>query len=249
MRGRVAILSLIFFGMLPAAAAAAKTPAGIHLSWSIASNQVDAGTGPTITYSVTGLVKGERFYLDRRVGTGQVWQAVATLPLKNGSGAVVAPPLQQGAFRYRLAVYNSRHRLARVSTTKSVYSYATVSLLTIASGSTQTVQVGDQLFTYVASDSSGTNIGQTNTILSMQRTTCRAIMLQVATTETVFGDGTGTSGGSTLLSLIQQSADPQSLTVDGGTTATFSGSLNGGPWALEDSTTAYELDAPDGDSF
>lgn len=203
--------------------------------------QIDAGTAPTFTFSA-GRSAGA-LVLQKQVGSAKVWRSVAR-PTRR-AGVIVAPKLAQGAHHYRLARVRGRVVFRR-SPAVLVRAYANMSLSRIHPGSGGTLNFQEHLFVY---DVSTLNNGVAPchcvpplapdhmVLASMSATTCRSADLTVVAPWA--SDGLGGSDSATI---VQATADPQTVTVASGSpTGSLRAALTGGPWELDASTVSANV--------
>jgi hypothetical protein len=216
---------------------AAYAAVRVSISWKFATGRIEAGGSPTATFNVH-FPRGDRAVLEKQVGGAHKWVGVAALHLRHGgNGSIEAPPDQQGAYRYRIAVLHGHHTVA-VSKVLTIYAYGNVALATIVGHGTNVVSVNGQPFTYAvgifATETSGgvDSTPQIDTLVSMSHTTCRSISLRLAAPT----PNAGESGGTVSASVTQENADATTVNLTGNQIAPLSAALTGAAWQLNASS-------------
>jgi hypothetical protein len=214
---------------MSAARAATATPKPTA-SFAFKHDRVKANTKLVLTYRTAHLPAGAKDYLQRQFGSAHVWKNV--MLLKAASGTATAPGVQIGKYAYRMHVTKSGKVLVN-SRTRSLYSYGTVALSTLCADeyvecSTNTVQIGDHVFSYVLTGANA--YPDYSTVLKLTSTSCNSMDLQFGTDDT-------TSGAEAYIEVIQTSSDPEYGSTPISTIGTFTGGLDGGPFYLEVSET------------
>lgn len=215
-------LAVSAVAVLPSAAAAPAAKRAI-ITVAAASVAIDAGTSPVLNYTVTRFRSGAKILMQRQYGTAGVWKTVGKLTA--ASGSFTAPAVGQGEFVYRVAVKQRKRILA--ARTALVRAYAPVSMETFLNDSSSTTQIGTRLFRYVLS---WTGLSSSISV-SADDHTCRHLSLEV-----------GLSGGnssSTLVTVVQEAADPASVTVPKGEVKTLEVDLAPGAFQVTHSNSAY----------
>jgi hypothetical protein len=121
-----------------------------EVSFRFASSSVAATTeAPRVHYTVTGVPRGGRAVLQRKVGTAGVWRTV--LRLGRHRHHALAPAVGMGVWRYRVAIKNSSgHTLA--TKRRRLRSYAHLPLGDYVQPSLfggGSIVVGDRTFPYL----------------------------------------------------------------------------------------------------
>lgn len=162
--------------------------------------RVGQGEQTTVRWSVSGRPKGGSVLLQRTYGTSGTYRTIKKVGW-SGSTKVTAP--SRGRYRYRIVVRDS-HRRTRATVATTLYSYANIQLSTLASDSTDTINVGGALFRYVfARGDSGYR-----TYLRLDSTTCRGGSLDIAKT--------GGAGNTGAVTFVQEFGDEQTFEVTTG---------------------------------
>lgn len=243
-----AVLAAITAGALAlgqAAPALAAKPmsaaAKPRVSFSFKNNRIQSSAHPVVRYTSAHLPFGSKLELQRQFGTARVWKNVVLL--KGRSGTQTIAKVQMGRYRYRIRVV---HRTSTVvlSATKQLYSYGRVTLADLCNESnnsievrnanncsTQTVQVGEHIFTYLIEDSPPGWPSTSTEVTSSGKTSCRNISIQFAL------DNNAPSQDVAYVQVIQSSADQQSKSVGTAVIGNAYFSLDGGPWYLNIATS------------
>ena len=183
----------------------------------VSTTQVETGAAFTATYSVGHIPLHSKVVLQRTFGTARAWRTEKVLVAKTlkakYAGAVATTAPVMGSYGYRVLVLSSKGK-ALATAGRNLHVYDNVPLATILNTTTSTEQIGTSLFRYATYD--GSTDG--NRFLHFDSTTCRSANFVIA------ADG-GSNGGS--LSVVQETADPFSLAVGPGTTASGTVLLSG----------------------
>lgn len=196
--------------------------------------RVNQGSKPVVIYSTSHLPAHSVIYLQREFGSAHVWENVEHLKFRNGT--VTAPGVQMGMYNYRVRV-TARGKVVVTSRTRPLYSYGRVALNAFCNesevgycGSPETIQIGQVVFTYVLANYEPNSYPTYSDVLELNSTSCDAISVQYATTDT-------SSGDYAYFEVIQARSDPQYGQTPVVTIGTFHATLDGGPFYLEDSET------------
>jgi hypothetical protein len=240
------LLAVVTLGALaigqaaPAVAGPASASARPRVSFSFKNNRIRSTQRPVVRYTSANLPFRSKLELQRQFGTARVWKNVVLL--KGRSGTQSVPAVQMGRYRYRVNVTH-RSSTVVVSATKLLYSYGRVTLADLCNEpstsiivhntncNTQTVQVGEHIFTYLIEDSPP-GWPNTNTEVTVSaKTSCRTISIQFAL------DNNANSQDLAYVQVVQTSSDPQSKSVGTGAIGDAYFSLDGGPWYLNIATS------------
>jgi hypothetical protein len=225
------VFSLVSFA---ASAAQAAVPASTHptATFTFKHSKVDRNVKPVLTYSTSHLPTRSVIYLQRQFGTAHVWENVEKL--KAAKGTTTAPGVPMGKYGYRIRVLHKGKAIA-YSHIRYLYSYAKVQISALCadyyggSCGSQTVQIGQTIFTYVM-DNCCSTYPSYQTDLQFNTTSCDALTVTFATQDT-------SSGARAYVEVIQSRSDPQYGSTPIATIGTFHAKLDGGPFYLESSET------------
>jgi hypothetical protein len=209
-----------------------------------AGGRVNAGKGFTVTYNSSGVPSGTTVFLQHQVGTAHVWKSVAAR--RAPSGVIHAPGITIGKYLYRLFATVGKKPVS--SAAVSLYSYGSVSLLTVCNAlnnlgdvnnfgqsnaqcGSGTTQIGSGDYTYVASDTEyGDQYPTYGWFMKAPRSTCRSATL-------TFADNDQPNGTTYYVQMIQSKTGPESASTPPQTIGTFKPRLDGGSWILNISHT------------
>jgi hypothetical protein len=221
------LLSLTGMALAPAGSLAAQPAVAdatsgrsTSVAFHFVSTQIDANTQPTVVYAAHKPRHGKILF-QRKIG-----KHYSTIShLKGGSRTYVAPAVPQGRFAYRILV-KDRHGHVVAQQKKSLNAYAPVALSTLLSSSTSTVNIAGREFRYVLSQTNYAN----GVIMKVDSTSCRSIDLQVGADTGYYSDTTPS-----VISFIQENADPASFDAYSNTVAEQTFGILGGSWEIDES--------------
>jgi hypothetical protein len=215
---RFAVAVAVAGVLVPSAGAASAQAAARPLAaLKVSAIQVETGAKFTATYSVGHIPLHSKVLLQRTFGTARAWKTEKVLIAKtlkakySGAIAVTAPVM--GSYGYRVEVVSSKSK-ALVAAGRTVHVFGDVPLATILNVTTSTEQIGTSLFRYATYSSSEYG----NRFLHFDSTTCRSATFAIAA-------DAGGNGGS--VSVVQETADPFTLPVGAGLTASGTVLLSG----------------------
>lgn len=214
-------------------AVAAPRPAA---SLGIPTQQVNAGTPFTITFSSTRLPSGTVLYLQKQVGTAHVWQVASKL--RGTAGTATVSGALMGVHKYRLAALQ-RNRVVAVSAPKPLYSYGPVTMTTICRAiqipcSSGVETIGPTLYEYAEGPNAPGNTypeWEQNGTFKANHTTCRSATITFAFYRVP-------ASGRAYVRLLQARSEPQeAATMSPTEVGTFNVTFDEGPWYLSNATS------------
>ena len=188
-----------------------------EVSFKFAASHIDAGTGPTISYTAAGVPRGGKVLVQRSYG--RKLKTVKSVPA--GTGTITLPAVGQGKYTYRLAITDSSGETVASSEHK-LYAYADVTLATFLEDSTSTVQIGDHVFRYVISSRN-----DRDEIIKVNGSSCDQFTMDVGADTSYYDDTNPTT-----ISVIQERADVQSFNVSPNSTSQATIGLAKGAWQV-----------------
>jgi hypothetical protein len=236
---------ILMTGIAPIASSA--TSARPWIKFALVNSHVSAGNqiAGTITYSV--LPAGTRVFIERSTGPSESPQEVVRLGAM-GSGTRIVKLHGQFAGKYRFAAIATGKNGKQISRSawQQLFSYSDVplSILCLDPGATiggnwcqgGNVQVGPNLFAYAIEGNVDYNKPPSyGIIINFPANTCRSMSLSIAM------DSNGSQPGDTAtVQVIQETTGPQTMTVEQGVVNTFPVNLDGGPFYVENASTAND---------
>lgn len=209
----------------PAQAVTPPSKSRPSVSWSFASTSIDAGASPMVNYASRKLPPRTKLMLQRQFGTSGTWRTVAAL--SGRSGSFVAPAVGQGRYVYRVAAVQRKKKVL-AKRTGTLYAYAPVSLQTFLNiSSSQTTEIGGRLFRWVKSWNALTS----STVFSVDSHTCRTLSLEAGLT--------GGNSETALVEIVQEAADPSSMTLFKDQVSSVQVPLASGALEVSHSRSAY----------
>jgi hypothetical protein len=210
------------------------------VSWSLRSRSLTAPARARFDYSARQLSAGQHVVLQRQMGTAATWGTVAKLPSSTGS-ALTPVMSSMGTWSFRVAVVDSAETVLASGQAAALEVSAKVPLGTLLDSSTdKSVVIDHHTFRYVYSpnlesftyDIDGTRLfGSTST-------RCRFIHLDLASSDGRFF--TDSDYRPDAFEIVQQSADPRSVTIAPDRAGTLEATLRPGQsWALSISGSYY----------
>lgn len=220
----IACLSVVIssgaLGASPATAAAPR--AGLVFVHAF----VDAGAPATARYSARGVPTGGKVLLQKAVGTAGVWQKVRRLPAGMGRSVSLTAPAM-GRHAYRIVIKSASGRVVAKAAT-SLYSFGSVALSAVldSSESTTTLNSGT-IFRYLWAGWAGESAHEE---FKVDRTSCRSVTLSLASKQ----EPRSTNMAPATETVVQEAADPTSVSIAPNTTASLTASLRPGTaWAVD----------------
>ena len=221
------------------ASAGALTPQ-VRASFSFTVVKVDSGTQINASYQVLGARVGSQLIFEREFGSKKVWKPVARFRLTRLRSANVSLPGDSiGAYLYRAQVLTHGKVVAQTPN-RSLFSYGSVSLLTICSGAsdgnglncgTNSVQLQNSiLYNYEDWTQSSSTAAPGTSELKFPNTSCRTGSLTI---ESGYSDTTNPGEVSTV-QIAQSASDPQLINIPDTSQAVFNFNLDGGPFVIDD---------------
>jgi hypothetical protein len=208
---RIGVVGATLLALSVPAGGTAVAASAPSVSFQFAHNRITAGHQPRIVYSSTGLPNAATIVLQRWSRSAGEWRRAASLPAL--SGRAPAPAADMGRARYRLVAKQAGHRVA-ASHSRRLWAYGPVPLATLCASPEVTIgagsecraglgvaQVGTRLFAYQAAlGSSSASVAEAITVA---RSTCRNLRLEIAVDPAQDPSGTTTVG----VSLQQEGND------------------------------------------
>jgi hypothetical protein len=219
---------------LPAARAQADAKPSVNFSF--VKDRVTQKEKLHITYSSQNLPTGSLIYLQSQVGSAHAWKNVERLP--SSASTATAPGVSVGKYEYRLLVTTRKGAPVVASHPHALFSYGKIPFAALCqdySGGPCTpsnIQIGNTIFTYVDRDEPASSYPHYSQFLILNSTSCRSLTLLFATDDTQ-------SGGNAYVELVQSKANPKYAQTPDGTIGTLKGTLNGGPFALDETNDGF----------
>jgi hypothetical protein len=241
MRWFAALAAAAVVGALALAAAPASATTNIAArshpaaAFSFASDRVNAGAKPKLSYATAHLPHGSKIYLQRDFGTKHVFKSIQRL--KKRSATVSTAGVQMGRYQYRIKVVHKKQVLL-FSQAHRLFSYGEVTALQLCNSENNdaqfndgcgqgTIQVGSNVYTYAVQDGEGDTGPDENADVVAQHSSCRAAYITFASSN---DESDTTSLGA---EISQTSADEQGATTPAGTIGTLVASISSSAWDLE----------------
>jgi hypothetical protein len=179
--------------------------------------QVDAGRSAVFQWSASRVPSHARVELQAQIGTGRVWKRLIRLPGSRGKDTL--PPHALGRYPLRIAVVSGHNHLL-ASRNARLDVFGEVPLETLLGNGAQTYSTANFSFTYVGRAQADTyNQEGTAWTISAARNHCRSVKLQFPVGD---ANGTTTETLAGVVSLVQQSAVPVSVSVSSVPPAVYS---------------------------
>jgi hypothetical protein len=224
-----ALLGIAIVGVFVSAAMPALANAGLHITLTLPS-QATAGVAVPFTYTSVGVTAGERLVVQRQLGTGHVYQTVATLRrVRVGHSALAPFPL--GVYGLRIAVIAGHRVIPDPPAVMSVFGQVPFTTLFRATqGSSGVFSLPNSTFPYAF------NFVQATAPIARVTSThswCRSLTFSF-----VSANATGSNPTETLtMIVVQQSRDPVSASASLGQVQSLTANVvPGESWSLRSST-------------
>lgn len=223
---------------------AAALPKGT-LTWTLARSQVTAGSPISAKLNYVRMPVGSRVDIEVESGSSTMQRVLQRYAVRGrGSRTIALPGVPMGSYRYRVTATYSNGKLIANSTWQKLYSYGDVPLarLCVAQGAIVggdgcqggDIQVASNLFIYAIEGNGDLNKPpQYGTIINFPATTCRSLSLNMA-----LDSNNSKPGDTAFVQVIETSLAPQLVTVSQGAVTTFNVNLDGGPFLVQNSSSA-----------
>ena len=229
--GRVRVLAVASVLAVVSSASAADARTRVHVKLTVP--QASVGMPTQITYGAQHLPRQDALFLQRQEGTGKVWRTISRLPHAHHTATIPALPI--GVYSVRLAAI-ARHHRAVAQQRRALDVFGQVPFTTLFPGGAGagddlgpgTAQTATTTFPYAFAYYNGEVNFTALTIGS--RNPCRSVTMQFLPFDPNSTDAEISQGTATL---VQQSADPVSTTVQANNIGTITASLiPGQSWGL-----------------
>jgi hypothetical protein len=222
--------ALVVCGALTAAtvvgsAASSSAAAKPRVRLAFASAQVDAGAPVAVRYSATRVPPRTKVVLQKAVGTAGRFQDVRKIAAGAGRSVTVTAPAM-GRHVYRVAVRERRSGKVLKAATGVLYSYGPVPFEKFSGWSETATLNNGTLFRYTFV---GTYSEDGDERMTFDRTSCRSIEVSIAHRQTARDTNTLPGG----VTVVQENADPVTLSAGPNATAGGTVALAGGAWLLQ----------------
>lgn len=230
-------------GIAPLASGATRARPSLHFA--LANSHVNAGDAISATITYSGLPVGTKVLIERSPGTSASEQTVMRVGAKgSGSRHVTLPGQFVGKYRFTAVATGQNGKPISRSAWQQLFSYGDVLLSVLCPDPGATiggdwcqggnVQVGANLFAYAIRGNVDFNKPPSyGIIVSFPANTCRSMSLNIA-----MDSNASQPGDTATVQVIQEIVGAQTMTVQQGVVNTFQVNLDGGPFYVENSSTA-----------